>query len=316
MKDEGEEFVEGIARHGSRVTSHASQMINPRIDRSTPVIVQGITGRAGQLHSRLMMQYGTRIVGGVSPGAKAREVNGVAVFADCEVAVAQTGARASVLLVGAMDLLDAMRDALAAGIRYLVTPTEGMPVHDALKAQRLVRESGAVWVGASTPGMAIPGEVKLGFLPDDSLKPGTLGLMSKSGTLSYEAGYRLAQRGVGTSVWIGVGGDPVKGTRYADLVPFYASDPGTAALLVIGEIGGSEEEEFAQALTAHRFGKPVFALIAGRSAPEGVTMGHAGALVHGSHGTYAAKRKALEAAGVTVFGTLNEMVEGISARLR
>jgi succinyl-CoA synthetase alpha subunit len=288
-------------------------MINPRLTRDTPVIVQGITGRAGQLHSRLMMQYGTRIVGGVSPGAKGREVNGVPVFADCAEAVAGAGAQASVLLVGAMQLLDAMRDALAAGIRYLVTPTEGMPVHDALAALRLVREAGAIWVGASTPGMAIPGEVKLGFLPDDSLRPGSVGLMSKSGTLSYESGYRLAQRGVGTSVWIGVGGDPVKGTRYADLVPFYAADPRTEALLVIGEIGGSEEEELAQALTEQRFPKPVFALIAGRSAPEGVTMGHAGALVHGSHGTYAAKRMALEAAGVTVFGSLNEMVAGVCA---
>jgi succinyl-CoA synthetase alpha subunit len=140
--------------------------------------------------------------------------------------------------------------------------------------------------------------------------------MSKSGTLSYEAGYRLAQRGVGTSVWIGVGGDPVKGTRFADLVPFYAIDSESKALLIIGEIGGSEEEEFAQALTVNKFKKPAFALIAGRSAPEGVTMGHAGALVHGSHGTYVAKRAALEAAGVTVFGTLNEMVAGISARMR
>ncbi len=289
--------------------------LNPRIDRKTPVIVQGITGRAGQLHSRLMMQYGTRIVGGVSPGAKTREVNGVPVFADCGEAVAQTGAQASVLLVGAMQLLQAMQDALAAGIRYLVTPTEGMPMHDALNAWRIVREAGAVWVGASTPGMAIAGEVKLGFLPDDSLRPGTLGLMSKSGTLSYEAGYRLAQRGVGTSVWIGVGGDPVKGTRYADLVPFYSSDPGTEALLVIGEIGGRDEEEFAAALAAHRFAKPVFALIAGRTAPEGIAMGHAGALVHGSHGTYAAKRAALEAAGVRVFGSLNEMVEGVCGTL-
>ena len=291
-------------------------MINPRISRDTPVIVQGITGRAGQLHSRLMMQYGTRIVGGVSPGAKTREVNGVPVFSDCAEAVTRSGAQASVLLVGAMQLLDAVRDALAAGIRYLVTPTEGMPVHDALQAQRLVREAGAVWIGASTPGMAIPGEVKLGFLPDDSLRPGAIGLMSKSGTLSYEAGYRLAQRGLGTSVWVGVGGDPVKGTRYADLVPFFASDRQTGALLVIGEIGGSEEEEFAQALIAARFAKPVFALIAGRSAPEGVTMGHAGALVHGSHGTYAAKRAALEGAGVTVYGSLNEMVAGIGARFR
>jgi len=138
--------------------------------------------------------------------------------------------------------------------------------------------------------------------------------MSKSGTLSYESGYRLALRNVGTSVWVGVGGDAVKGTRYADLVPFYAQDAQTEAVLIIGEIGGAEEEEFAVALAAHKFSKPVYALIAGRSAPEGVTMGHAGALVHGSHGTYDAKRKALEAAGVTVFGSLNEMVEGITRR--
>jgi succinyl-CoA synthetase alpha subunit len=145
--------------------------------------------------------------------------------------------------------------------------------------------------------------------------PGPLGLMSKSGTLSYESGYRLAQAGIGTSVWVGVGGDPVKGTRYAELVPFYKADERTKGLLIIGEIGGHEEEDFAQALTAQRFDKPVFALIAGRSAPEGVTMGHAGALVHGSHGSFAAKRAALEAAGVTVFGSLGELVSGIRSRL-
>ena len=291
-------------------------MINPRIDRSTPVIVQGITGRAGRMHSHLMQQYGTRIVGGVALTDKHNNINGLPVFLDCKAAVAATGAQASVLLVGAMQLLAAMQDAVAAGIRYLVTPTEGMPVHDALKAWRLARDAGAVWVGASTPGMAVAGEVKLGFLPDDALKPGPLGLMSKSGTLSYESGYRLAQRGIGTSVWVGVGGDPVKGTRYADLVPFYAADPKTEALLIIGEIGGTDEEEFAAALTAQCFPKPVFALIAGRTAPEGIAMGHAGALVHGSHGTYAAKRAALEAAGVKVFGSLNEMVAGVRAGLR
>ncbi|MBM3358044.1 MAG: succinate--CoA ligase subunit alpha [Betaproteobacteria bacterium] len=290
--------------------------LDPRVDKATPVIVQGITGRAGRLHSRLMQRYGTRIVGGVSPKAEAREVDGVPVFASCEQAVAATGATASVLLVGAMQLLEAMRDALAAGIRYLVTPAEGMPVRDALEAWHLARAAGAVWIGPSTPGMAVAGEAKLGFLPDDSLIPGALGLMSRSGTLSYEAGYRLAQRGVGTSVWIGVGGDPVKGLRYADLAPFYAADERTEALLIIGEIGGNDEEEFAQALSAQRFAKPVFALIAGRSAPEGVTMGHAGALVHGSQGTYAAKRAALEAAGVAVFSSLNEMVAGVCARLR
>ena len=139
--------------------------------------------------------------------------------------------------------------------------------------------------------------------------------MSKSGTLSYESGYRLAQAGIGTSVWIGVGGDPVKGTRYAELVPFYKADERTQALLIIGEIGGHEEEDFARALIAHRFDKPVFALIAGRSAPEGVTMGHAGALVHGSHGSFEAKRMALEAAGATVFSSLGELVAGIRSRL-
>ena len=290
-------------------------MINPRITRSTPVIVHGITGRAGQLHSRLMKEYGTNIVGGVSPGARSREINGVPVFATSSEAVAGTGAQASVLLVGAMQLLAAMQDAVAAGIRYLVTPTEGMPVHDALKAQRLTRESGTVWIGASTPGMAVAGEAKLGFLPDDSLTPGTLGLMSKSGTLSYEAGYRLAQRGIGTSVWVGVGGDPVKGVRYADLVPFYAADARTQALLIIGEIGGHEEEDFAAALMAQPFKKPVFALIAGRTAPEGIAMGHAGALTHGSHGTYEAKRKALEGASVQVFDSLGEMVAGITRQI-
>ena len=137
--------------------------------------------------------------------------------------------------------------------------------------------------------------------------------MSKSGTLSYESGFRLAQRGVGTSIWIGVGGDTVKGTRFAELVPFFAADRPSEALLIIGEIGGSEEEEFAAALTAHRFAKPVFALIAGRSSPEGVTMGHAGALVHGSHGGYAAKQAALKQAGATVFGSLDEMTNGIVA---
>lgn len=291
-------------------------MSNPRIDRDTRVVVQGITGRAGRLHSRLMKEYGTNIVAGISPKMETREVNGIPLFPDCAAAVQATGATACVSLVGAMQLLGAMREAIAAGIRYIVTPTEGMPVHDALRAQQLARDNNAIWIGASTPGMAIAGVVKLGFLPDDSLQPGALGLMSKSGTLSYEAGYRLAQAGVGTSVWIGVGGDPVKGIRYADLVPFYAADAQTRALLIIGEIGGSEEEDFAAALKTQRFAKPVFALIAGRTAPEGVAMGHAGALTHGSHGTYAAKRAALEAAGVAVYGSLNDMVRGVGALLR
>lgn len=291
-------------------------MMSPRIDRSTRVIMQGISGRAGRLHSRLMRDYGTQLVGGVSPVKEVNEINGIPLFPDCASAVVATGATVSVALVSGYDLLRAMRDAVAAGIKMIVTPTEGMPVHDALKAKRLTQEAGVLWIGGSTPGMAVAEVAKLGFLPDVSLKSGPLGLMSKSGTLSYESGFRLAQRGVGTSVWVGVGGDPVKGTRYSDLVPFYAADAQTRALLIIGEIGGQDEEDFAAALQAQAFTKPVFALIAGRTAPEGVAMGHAGALIYGNHGGYATKRAALEAAGVTVFDTLNAMVEGIDANLR
>lgn len=287
----------------------------PRIDRSTKVILQGISGRAGRLHSRLMKEYGTHLVAGVSPAKDVKDINGIPLFADCATAVKATGATVSVALVGPYDLLAAMREAVAAGVKMIVTPTEGMPVHDALQARHLTQQAGVLWIGGSTPGMAVAEVAKLGFLPDVSLKAGPLGLMSKSGTLSYESGYRLARRGVGTSVWIGVGGDPVKGTRYSELLPFYAQDDQTEALLIIGEIGGRDEEDFAEALQAQAFTKPVFALIAGRTAPEGVAMGHAGALTYGSHGGYAAKRAALEAAGVTVFDTLDAMVEGVAAKL-
>ena len=286
-------------------------MMDVRIDRSTRVLVQGITGRAGRQHTKLMREYGTHIVAGVSPKAGASDVDGVPVFSDCGAAVAATGATASVLFVGAMQLLDAIRDAVEAGIKLIVTPTEGMPVHDALAARRLTRAAGAIWIGASTPGMAVPGAAKLGFLPSSALLPGPLGIMSKSGTLSYEAGYRLAQHGIGASVWIGVGGDPVKGTRFGELLPFYAQDTQTKALLIIGEIGGNEEEEFAATVATLRFVKPVFALIAGKSSPEGVSMGHAGALVHGSHGGYAAKQAALERAGVRVCASLNDMAAAV-----
>jgi succinyl-CoA synthetase alpha subunit len=290
-------------------------MMSPRITRDTKVILQGISGRAGRLHSRLMRAYGTNLVAGVAPQKNINEINGIPLFPDCASAVAASGATVSVALVGAYDLLEAMQEAIAAGIRMIVTPTEGMPVHDALKAKRLTQDAGVLWIGGSTPGMAVAEVAKLGFLPDVSLKSGPLGLMSKSGTLSYESGFRLAQRGVGTSVWVGVGGDPVKGVRYSDLVPFYAADAQTRGLLIIGEIGGNDEEDFAAALQAQSFAKPVFALIAGRTAPEGVAMGHAGALTYGSHGGYAAKRAALEAAGVTVFDTLNAMVEGVAQKL-
>jgi succinyl-CoA synthetase alpha subunit len=288
-------------------------MIDPRAFLTGNVLIQGGTGRVGASHVHLMRASGARIVGVVSPAMRVAAVDTIPVFPSCATAVAATGARTSVAFVAAPNLRSAMEEALAVGITQLVTPTEGMPIHDALAVAGLVAAARGAWIGASTPGMAIPGHGKLGFLPDASLRPGSLGVMSKSGTLSYEIGYRLARRGIGQSVWVGVGGDPVKGTRFADLLPFYDADQETRALLVIGEIGGDEEEELAAALRALAFSKPVYAILAGATAPEGATMGHAGAMVYGSIGTFASKRAALQDAGVRVFVSLAELETGMES---
>lgn len=280
-------------------------------DPSVPVIIQGITGRAGRTHAQLMQRYGTNVVGGVvaSVSAPRDPVGNIPVFASCREAVAQTGARASLIMVPPLNVLAAVEDALAGGIALLVAVTEGVPVHDALKIVRMVRAHDAILIGPSTPGIAVPGRMKIGFLPDAALIPGPLGVISKSGTLSYELCYRLAQRGIGQSLWIGGGGDPVKGARFGDLVPLFQHHAETRALLVIGEIGGTEEEDLAEALTRERFSKPVFAILAGATAPEGITMGHAGALIHGARGTAASKIAALGAAGVRVHATMRDIVE-------
>lgn len=280
-----------------------------QLSRHTPVIVQGATGRAGSVHVRRMREYGTNIVAGVSARAGSGEVDGIPVFADCRAAVAATGAQVSVVMVPPHGVLAAVEDALSAGIRLMVTVAEGVPVHDALRVGRLVRDAGATWIGASTPGLAIPGEMKLGFLPNVSLRPGPLAMMSKSGTLSYETGYRLAGIGLGQSMWVGVGGDPVKGVRFADLIGTFEADPRTKGTVLIGEVGGNEEEEFADALAKVPQHKPVYALVAGRGAKEGVAMGHAGALTFGDVGTYASKKQRLEAAGVRVFATIDALIE-------
>jgi succinyl-CoA synthetase alpha subunit len=275
-----------------------------------PVIVQGMTGRAGRTHTLSMRAYGTNIAGGVSP--RDEDVGGLPVFRTCAEAVAATGAVASVAIVPPLGLLAAITEAVEAGIGTIVTITEGMPIHDAVRVKQLVAAAGARWIGASTPGIAIPGRMKLGFLPDVSLAPGRLGVMAKSGTLSYEVCHRLVQRGLGQSLWVGVGGDPVKGTRFADMLPFYAADPGTDALVIVGEIGGTEEEELAAAMTAQRFAKPVYALVAGQAAREGVTMGHAGALIHGKMGTVESKTIALHGAGAQVFTRIQELVDAVA----
>jgi succinyl-CoA synthetase alpha subunit len=275
------------------------------------ILVQGINGRAGRLHARSMRAYGTRIVAGVSRSGDSG--NDIPVYTTCAEAVAATGAVASIVMVSPLALAAAVEEAVAAGIKLVVTVAEGVPVADAVQTLKRVKAAGTRWIGASTPGIAIPGRLKLGFLPDVALARGRLGVMSKSGTLSYEVCYRLVSRGLGQSLWIGVGGDPVKGTRFCDLLPVFAADPNTTAVVVIGEIGGSEEEELASAIHNTGFHKPVFALIAGRTAREGLTMGHAGALVCGNAGTFESKRAALTAVGARVFARIQDLVEAVAS---
>ncbi len=278
------------------------------LSRNTPVLVQGATGRTGRAHVQRMLAYGTKIVAGISTRAGVEDVEGVPVFQDCKAAVDATGAVASLAMVPPSGVPAAVEDALSAGIRLIVTVAEGIPVHDALRIGRMVRQAGATWVGASTPGLAVPGEMKLGFLPNVSLRPGPLAMMTKSGTLSYEVGYRLASIGLGQSLWVGVGGDPVKGVRFPDLLPLFVRDERTRGIILIGEVGGSEEEEFADALRQANTAKPVYALVAGRGAKEGVAMGHAGALVFGNVGTFESKKTRLEAAGARVFASIEDLV--------
>lgn len=283
---------------------------------ATPVIVQGITGRMGRTHATLMRAYGTNSVGGTSARAEVKEAAGVPVFPDCAQAVMATGAIASVAMAPPNETLSAVREALAAGIKLIVTVAEGVPMHDAIRIGRAVRRADAVWVGASTPGLAIPGVTKLGFLPDVCLSPGPLAIMTKSGTLSYEVGYRLVQEGIGQSIWVGVGGDPVKGVRFADLLPMFFADSRTRGIVLVGEVGGAEEEECADAYARLGARKPLYALIAGREAKEGVAMGHAGALVHGAFGTLESKTHRLTAAGATVCSSLDDLVRACVAGIK
>lgn len=283
------------------------------LTHNTPVIIQGITGRMGRTHARLMRNYGTNVVGGTSARDDIREIADVPVFANCGVAVERTDAIASVVMAPPAETLAAVQEALGAGIRLIVTVAEGVPLHDAVKIGRAVKEAGATWIGASTPGMAIPGEIKLGFLPDVALRPGPIAIMSKSGTLSYEVGYRLGRERLGQSIWVGIGGDPVKGVRFADLLRPFFDDERTHGIILVGEVGGTDEEEFADELLRLGLLKPVYALIAGRGAKEGVAMGHAGALVHGDQGGLTSKTERLGAAGARVFASLESLIRACCA---
>ncbi len=270
------------------------------IGRSTKVIVQGITGHQGTFHSQQMLDFGTKVVGGVTPGKAGEKVNGLPVFDSCFDAVEKTGANASVVYVPAKFAKDAVLEAIDAGIQDVVVITEHIPFHDAMDFVWYARLKGARVLGPNCPGMANPREkCKIGILPNKIFKPGNVGIASRSGTLTYEIVNALSENGVGQSGVLGLGGDPVNGTNFLDALAIFNSDPATEAIVLVGEIGGTAEEMAADYVRKH-VKKPVYAYIAGRAAPEGKRMGHAGAIVSRGMGTAESKMAAFKKAGAKV----------------
>jgi succinyl-CoA synthetase alpha subunit len=269
------------------------------IDDSTRVIVQGITGRIGAVQTRWMLEYGTRVVGGVTPGKGGSTVEGVPVFDSVAEAVKETGANASVFFVPAAFVLDAFLETIDAGIKLIVVVPEHIPVKDVVTMRRYAAKKGVFALGPTTPGILVPGKGKMGIMPASLFAPGRVGIISRSGTLSYEFAGILSDSKVGQSAVVGMGADPVVLRNLADILELFQEDEGTDAVIIVGEVGG-EQEEKAAGFLARKMTKPVAAYIAGRYAPPGKRMGHAGAIVRGASGTVDAKHAAMRAAGATV----------------
>ncbi|HEY3277757.1 MAG TPA: succinate--CoA ligase subunit alpha [Syntrophorhabdaceae bacterium] len=269
------------------------------IDDSTRVIVQGITGRIGTAQTHWMLDYGTKIVGGVTPGKGGSIVEGVPVFDSVEEAVRQTGANASVFFVPAAFVLDAFLETIDAGIKLIVIVPEHIPVQDVIRMRSYAADRGVFALGPTTPGILVPGKGKMGIMPASLFAPGRVGIISRSGTLSYEFAGILSEINVGQSTVIGMGADPVVLRNLADILELFEQDEGTDAVIIVGEVGG-EQEEKAAGFISRKMSKPVAAYIAGRHSPQGKRMGHAGAIVRGTSGTVDAKHEALRAAGAEV----------------
>jgi succinyl-CoA synthetase alpha subunit len=285
------------------------------VDNDTRLVVQGLTGSEGRFHGLRNRAYGTNVVAGVTPGKGGQDVEGIPVFDTVADAVAKAGANTTLIFVPARFAADAIYEAVDAGIGTVICVTEHVPVHEMLHAYTYFRPKGVTMIGPNCPGVLSPGKANVGIIPAEIFSEGAVGLVSRSGTLTYQIGHELTQLGLGNSTIVGIGGDPVVGSSFIDVLAKFEDDPETELIVMVGEIGGDEEEKAAQFISEH-VTKPVLSYIAGFSAPPGKTMGHAGAIISGSAGTAQAKKEALEARGIEVGTTPTEVAALVAERMR
>ena len=280
------------------------------VGEDSRVLVQGITGREGSFHTQQMLSYGTRVVAGMTPGKSGQSIEGVPVYDTVQDAVREQGANCSVIFVPPVAAADSILEAAAAGIRVIVCITEGIPTRDMVRVKHYLHDKPSVLIGPNCPGIITPGVCKLGIMPGYIFRPGSVGVISRSGTLTYEVVDQISKQGMGQSTCIGIGGDPIIGLSFIDLLTYFAQDEQTQGVALIGEIGGTAEEEAARFIQDH-FPKPVITFIAGQTAPPGRRMGHAGAIISGKSGTAQEKMAVLQAAGIRVVMDLTKVGEAV-----